>query len=65
MQGLATTLAGDASLSFGAGIDFREGGGRGMRLDANEGLILRNSVLMGAAGVARAIWYLDWVEAPI
>jgi hypothetical protein len=31
-------------------------------LETNEGLVLRNSVLMGAGGTARVVVELDWME---
>jgi hypothetical protein len=36
-----------------------------LRLDANEGLILRNTILMGAAGTARVVFAIDLTEQAV
>lgn len=40
-------------------VDFNPGDKAPLRLDADEGLLLRNTILMGAAGTARVVFALD------
>jgi hypothetical protein len=63
--GYAAAAATQTDGSFALDRDFTLNGEAGLRLETNEGLLLRNTVALGAGGVARVTFMVDWFEAPV
>ena len=60
--GYAAAAAVEDNGRFVCEADFSVNGEDGLRISANEGLILRNLIAMGAGGLAKVAWQIDWTE---
>jgi hypothetical protein len=63
--GYAPAAAANVTSTFTCERDFAMNGEDGLRLEANEGILLRNVIAMGAVGTSRVDFAVDWIEATI